>query len=115
MGMLSSAAGDSGPIFRFYSFRLCRIAALLSLGILVGCAGRHLVVISTIPTDAEIAIDGVKYGRGRVEKRLNFAGGQVHSVLVSRLGFSQQSLTLTQPPESGTLDVKLEPQTKRVQ
>src|SRR3954453_12935556 len=110
MGLLYRTVGIAGRKIRSLAFGVIpAVVALLAAGLLSGCAGRRNVVVSTLPADALITIDGVSAGRGRVEKRLNFAGGQIHTVQVSRLGFSQQMITLNQPPE-GVGEVKLEPQ-----
>src|SRR2546423_13448672 len=114
MGSSYSVAGGPGLIIRSFVPAVWRAALVFWLTCLAGCATRRTVVVTAFPSDATITIDGATQGRGRVEKRLNFSGGQVHTVLVERLGFSPQMITLAQPPFGGSGQVKLEAQTKRV-
>lgn len=94
---------------------LVALGGVLPLAGLGGCAASRTLVITATPGDAAISIDGVREGTGTVTARLRFPGDTTHTVVVSRLGYADQTLTLDRanPPEAD-VRVALKPQVKKV-
>jgi len=80
-----------------------------------GCATTKNMTITTRPPDAQIKIDGVEKGKGQVLAPLVFKGkDDQHVVSVSRMGFTDQNVTLKRDYDGEQLNVDLKPLVKRI-
>lgn len=95
--------------------RIHPIGLLLLSFALVGCATTRTVTITARPPDAVLKIDGIDRGRGPITQAFTFTGEtDVHRVQASRLGYKDQTVTLTREYDRDSLLIELRPQTKRV-
>src|SRR5690348_9343133 len=92
-----------------------RFLLLLFPLLLIGCATTKNMTITTRPPDASIKVDGNDVGKGQVTTPIVFKDkDDTHTVVVSRLGFKDQSIPLKRDFEGEQLNVDLKPLTKRV-
>lgn len=83
--------------------------------LLVGCATTRTVTLSARPADAVFKIDGVDRGRGPITETFTFTSPtDVKRVQASRLGYKDQTVTLTRDFDRDSLVIDLRPQTKRI-
>jgi hypothetical protein len=93
----------------------CLLLSLAFAFLAVGCATTKNMTITTRPPDASIKIDGIERGKGKVTAPIIFKDKKdTHVVLVSRMGYKDQTITLKQDYQGETLNVDLKPLTKRV-
>lgn len=89
----------------------------LLLAALAGCgSATRTITITTKPPDAQIDVNGVPRGRGRVVQQFQFRSqGQSHRVTASRPGYGPDEfrVTLDDPPTS-SLELALSPLSKTV-
>jgi TolB protein len=91
------------------------VLSLFSILFLVGCAQTRIITIKTRPPDANIKIDGVDRGKGPVTDKFVFEkADSKHTVLVSRLGFKDQTSILRRDFQGDKLNIDLRQQSKKV-
>jgi len=91
-------------------------AALMTLiaVVAVGCGSGQVVTIRTVPPDASIVVDGEPRPRGPITERFSFAGGQFHTVLVTRAGYTDKTILLDGTSDQSEVVIQLKPRTRRV-
>lgn len=83
--------------------------------LVVGCATTRTVTLSARPADAVFKVEGVERGRGPITETFTFTSPtDVKRVQASRLGYKDQTVTLTRDFDRSTLLIDLKPQTKRI-
>lgn len=96
--------------------RYAVLTALL-LGLLLagaGCTTGRLITIRTVPTDASIVVDGVPRSKPPLTERFSFAGGQFHTVLVTRPGYTDKTVLLDGKSDETEILITLKPRSRRV-
>ncbi|MCS7033514.1 MAG: PEGA domain-containing protein, partial [Phycisphaerae bacterium] len=89
--------------------------ALVALVCASGCTVTREFTISAKPADAVLKVEGVERGRGPITEVITFNNeNDVRRVTASRLGYKDQTITLTRDMEKTNIVIELKPQSKRV-
>ena len=95
------------------SMRWFNLACLL---LLTGCWEYRQVTVTSRPPDSVISIDGQIRGQGQVTQQLVFRNltGLKHTILVTRHGYLDQSMTLVKGDGKKDIELDLRPPTRHI-
>jgi Tol biopolymer transport system component len=91
------------------------LSGFLMLSALAGCATNRTYTILTTPPDATILIDGQEAGRGKATQEIKFSGSEdLHTIAARRLGYAEQSRTVSKADKDPIIRMDLGPVVKRI-
>jgi len=92
-----------------------RWIGILMLGFLAACSTTRSITVTAVPPDAVLKLDGESIGVGSATHDVVFNGSaDTHVLMASRLGYKDQSVTLTRDEDKSQYQLNLKPQSKRV-
>jgi hypothetical protein len=90
---------------------LCMVGLLFA----IGCSTTRQITFTSIPSDAQLKVDGAAVGKGPVTSEVKFKGADdVHTFSASRKGYKDQAIVLKRDDDKTAYNIVLKPQTKRI-
>ena len=88
-----------------------RWLGLVFLVLLAACSTTREITITARPPDAMIAVDnGAQKGMGQLTATIKFKGGSdVHTVLATRRGYQDKTVSLQRDDPANGIEIDLEP------